>query len=193
MKTSNKLNKVKGLVAALAVIMITSLGFNAQAQYKSVSGAFKVHGTSNLHNWEMNATSIPAEAQITLKGTEVEDITAFSMTFPVKTLKAKEDLMSSRAYKAMKADKFPTITFKLNNAEVSAGNVKATGVLTIAGTSKTVVLTGKAASGADGTVALAGTYKFKLSDFNIDPPSFMLGALKVGNDLTVDYSVKLKK
>ena len=189
----SKLTRFKSLVAAIAIMAMSGLALNANAQYKAVGGAIKVHGTSNLHNWEMSASAVPAEGQFTVRGTEVEDITAFSMTFPVKTLKAKEDLMNSRAYKAMKADKFPTITFKLANAEVNQGTVKANGSLTISGVTKAVTLVGKAAAAADGSVSVTGNYKFKLSDFNIDPPSFMLGALKVGNDLSVDYSIKLKK
>ncbi len=182
-------------LATIAFLAIGLIGFNSvQAQtYKAIAGSsIKVLGTSNLHDWEMVAQSFTGEAQLVLKGTQVQDISSFSFSLPVKNLKAKEDLMNSRAYKAMKADKFPAISFKLGSAEVAASAVKATGALTIAGVTKQVALQGKITENADGSVTIAGSRKIKISEFGITPPTFMLGALKVGDEVTVEYSLKLK-
>lgn len=190
MKTTNLIR----IAYTTLVVFALSLAGNVNAQtYKTVSGALKVLGTSNLHNWEMNASSVPAEAQLSVKGSQVDDITSFALNFPVKNLKAKEDLMSSRAYKAMNADKYPTITFKLTSAEVKGAAVNANGSLTISGVTKPINIAGKVTENGDGTVSLNGSYKLKLTAFGIKPPSFMLGALKVGDDITVEYNLKLKK
>lgn len=196
MKTVKQLfNLNKHLRVLTTVLFVASLlTSSAFAQtYKTVGGSLKVLGTSNLHDWEMVAQNVPAEAQFTLKGTDVQDVSAFSITLPVKNLKAKEDLMNSRAYKAMKADKFPTISFKLTTAEVSQSVAKANGSLTIAGVTKPVALQGKITENGDGSVTVAGSRKIKMSEFGITPPTFMLGALKVGDEVTIEYALKLKK
>lgn len=188
-------NSFKHYQVLSVLALLISIGFSAQAQsYKTVAGSsLKVLGTSNLHDWEMVAQNVPAEAQLSFKGSEVQDITALSISLPVKNLKAKEDLMNSRAYKAMKADKFNTITFKLASAEIAQSTAKATGALTIAGVTKQVTLQGKITENADGSATITGSRKIKMSEFGITPPSFMLGALKVGDEVTVEYTLKLKK
>ncbi|KAA8481688.1 YceI-like domain-containing protein [Arcticibacter tournemirensis] len=188
-------NSFKHYQVLSVLALVISIGFSAQAQsYKTVAGSsLKVLGTSNLHDWEMVAQNVPAEAQLSFKGSEVQDITALSISLPVKNLKAKEDLMNSRAYKAMKADKFNTITFKLASAEIAQSTAKATGALTIAGVTKQVTLQGKITENADGSATITGSRKIKMSEFGITPPSFMLGALKVGDEVTVEYTLKLKK
>lgn len=174
---------------------LASLNSRAEAQeYKAVGGSsIKVNGTSNLHNWIMQAGSFSAEAQLSLKGDKVSDITSLTFSLPVQNLKAKEDLMNTRAYKAMKADKYPTITFKLTGADVNQSAVKATGTLTIAGVSKAVQLQGKVVENSDGTVTITGSRGIKMSEYGITPPTFMLGALKVGDEVTVEFALKLKK
>ena len=190
--------KVIGILAlALSFIAFTN-ATNAQT-YKSVAGSLlKVEGTSNLHDWVMQAQNVPAEAELTFKGEQLQNINALNITLPVTNLKAKEDLMNTRAYKALNAEKYNKITFKLSSATVSPAQnnqytVKANGVLTISGVSKDVALQVKAVENADGSITFTGSRKIKMSEFGIKPPSFMLGALKVGDEVTVDFTLKLKK
>ena len=35
--------------------------------------------------------------------------------------------------------------------------------------------------------------KIKLTDYKIDPPSYLLGAMKVANELTIQYNLTFKK
>lgn len=193
LKGSSKFNRLFFLLAiTLGITMVASTA-NGQT-YKAVAGSIiKVDGSSNLHDWVMQASSFSGEAQLVFQGSNVTDISALTFSLPVKNLKAKEDLMNSRAYKAMKADKFPTVAFKLTSAQVSGSSVKATGALTIAGVTKTASLDGKITENADGSVTVTGARKIKMSEFGIEPPTFMLGALKVTDEVTVEYTLKLKK
>lgn len=105
--------------------------------------------------------------------------------------------MNDRTYKALNADKYPEVTFRLRSADVTATQkdkylIKATGDLTISGASQTVVLNVTATVNADNTITCSGTQKIKLTDFKITPPSFLLGAMKVANDLTIQYNMTYK-
>lgn len=105
--------------------------------------------------------------------------------------------MDDRTYKCIKADQFPKITFKLTSAvvtEVQKGKytIKASGDLTISGATQAIVLDVTAAINADNTISCSGSQKIKLTDYKIDPPTFMLGAMKVYNDLTIQYNLIYK-
>ena len=175
-------------------LSLLTLKTNAQTAMKIAPGSqIKVNGTSNIHDWTMAAGSFSCDARFTLKQNQVQDVTALSFVLPVKNLKGKEDLLNSRAYKAMKEDAHKNISFKMTSGSVAQNIIKVNGTLTIAGVAKPVALQAKATVNADGTVTCVGSRKLKMSDHGIAPPSFMLGALKVVDDITIDFNLKLKK
>jgi polyisoprenoid-binding protein YceI len=185
------------LSVILAIVsIISSMYVNAQSNGVR-SSDIKVTGTSNLHDWKMKAQSTSLNAKFDLKpGTnQLSDISALSFSMPVKGLKSDENLMDTRAYSTLKADKHDKITFNMSSAVVTpqANNqylVKATGNLTISGVTKPVTLVANGVVNADKTITITGAQKIKMSEFGVKPPSFMLGALKVGDQVTVEYNLK---
>ncbi|EDM35470.1 hypothetical protein PBAL39_07280 [Pedobacter sp. BAL39] len=182
-------------IAQLFTIALIFVAANLSAQtYKVAAGSeIKVLGTSNIHDWVMTATQLSGDAQLVLKGNALQDVSALNFSLAVKNLKAKENSMTGRAHKAMDADKYPNISFKLAKADVADQQVKANGTLTIGGTSKAVDLQGKITANADGSFLIKGSRKIKMSEYGIKPPSYMLGAMKVYDDLTIEYTLKLQK
>jgi polyisoprenoid-binding protein YceI len=87
------------------------------------------------------------------------------------------------------------MTFKLSDATVIEAQklIKVTGNLTIAGVTKAITLQANYAVGADESVQFKSSKAIKMSDFKIKAPSFMMGALKTGDDLTINILLKLKK
>lgn len=181
----------------LLAFTLTTVAFTQRSvaqTYKIIPGSeMKVAGTSNIHDWTMQTSSISGDAQIVLAGKDLTDVKTLNFNTAVKNLKGKEDLLNTRAHKAMKADKFPAIAFKLNSASVSGDVVKGTGALTIAGVTKEITVQGKAIENADGSISISGARKIKMSEYGIQPPTFMLGALKVADEINVIYNLKLKK
>jgi polyisoprenoid-binding protein YceI len=139
----------------------------------------------------MAASSFNCTASATVKGDQLQDISALSFVLPVTNLKAKEDLMSTRAYKALNQEKYNQITFKLTDAVVSGKIVKATGNLTISGVTNPVTLQANYAVNGD-EVVFKGSKAIKMSDFKVKAPSFMMGALKTGDEVIIDIALKLK-
>ena len=197
MKTLNLRNTKRyfGRIASLIlVISLTAFTVNETTPFKNVGGSqLKVNGTSNIHDWTMNATGFTCEGNVVLKGGQLEDISALSFTLPVANLKGKEDLLNTRAHKALKAEQYNKITFKLTNATVVPQQkiIKAAGNLTIAGVTKPIVLQTNYAVNGD-EITFKGSEAIKMSDFNIKAPSFMMGALKVADAVTIDITLKLK-
>lgn len=179
------------LTLSLSFLVLTA---NAQTAMKIAPGSqIKVNGTSNIHDWTMAAGSFSCDARITLKQNQVQDITALTFILPVKNLKGKEDLLNSRAHKALKADQHNQIVFKLLSAEPAGKMIKASGNLTIGGVTKEIPMTVNYQVNADESVSITGDKKLKMSDFKISPPSFMMGALKVADEVTVSLNLKFIK
>lgn len=39
------------------------------------------------------------------------------------------------------------------------------------------------------TITCKGTYTLKMTDYNVEPSSFMIGIMKTGDDITLDFAV----
>lgn len=188
--------------ALITVVSVT--GLRAQDLYKlsgSKENSIKVLGTSNVHDWTMEAQNPTAEALFsTLAGDEdiPKSLNSLSFSVGAKSLKSDRTSMDNRTYKTIKADTYPKITFKLVSSVITPVRknvflIKATGTLTIAGTSKTILMQVNGSMNGDNSITCSGQQKIKLTDFNIQPPSFMMGAMKVGDDLTIQYGLTFKK
>ena len=189
-------------IGRLAVIFMLGLSgpLRAQDVYRVADPDVKVLGTSNLHNWSMEAKEMSCSANFSFAAgsSQPQSLTALELSIPVHNLKSGESSMDSRAYTAMKADKFGTITFASQSAVIAPGQknqfqIKSTGSITIAGVAQPVVLTATCQVNADGSIVCTGSTALKMTDYQIKPPSFMLGALKTGDALTLNFSLTLKK
>jgi polyisoprenoid-binding protein YceI len=194
-------------IALITIVLICLSAFprrlRAQDTYTIASSGptdIKVLGTSNLHNWTMDAKEISCSATFIFTGNDFQpqSLAALNLSIPVHNLKSRESMMDSRAYTALKADKFSTMALVLTSATIVPGQnnhfqVKGIGNLSIAGATKPVSIDAACVVNADGTIACSGSEQLKMSDYQIKPPSFMLGALRTGDDLTINFSLTLKK
>jgi hypothetical protein len=160
----------------------------------------KVMGTSNLHDWSMEDKNVACSVQFTYgAGRNLPvSLAAFTFAFPVHNLKSESSGMDSKAYDAMKAKTQGNISFAASSSKIIPGAndqfaVNSSGNLTIAGVTKVVALTAACSLKADGTITCAGTYALRMSDYQIKPPTYMLGALRTGNKLTIDFAMTVRK
>jgi hypothetical protein len=58
--------------------------------------------------------------------------------------------------------------------------------------SRDVDVTGVCTVNADKSIAINGSYKLKMTSYNVTPPSIMLGAIKTGDDITVNFNLLFK-
>ena len=101
-KFKNRVGQLLTLVLAISFTAITA-SVQAQTPFKVASGSLiKVIGTSNIHDWTMSASAFSCDGNFTVKGDQLVDITALNFSLPVANLKGKEDLLTTRAHKALK-------------------------------------------------------------------------------------------
>ena len=89
------------------------------------------------------------------------------------------------------------IKYSLSGYDILNGSASPTsfaastnGTLSIAGETKPIEMKISAERLADGQAVARGEQTLLLTDFGIQPPSFMFGALKVGNEIKVKFILK---
>ena len=137
-------------IILIAISIIGSMFYTqAQSTYKiqeTKDVDIKLSGTSTLHNWVMNAQNTTGVAQFVFKGaseTTLSSIKSLTFSLIVTDLKSGEKALDKNAYKALKADQYKDIDYKLTSATImreSEGKylIKTIGKLTIAGVTKDV-------------------------------------------------------
>lgn len=158
-----------------------------------------VAGTSTMHDWVMKSSTGDCNAtmQVDSDG-NLKGITAMNFSVAAKSLKSGKDGMDKNAYKALKTDKNTNITAVLKSAEVIAKDgknytIKAIINLTIAGKTLETSLEAQAKKINDTSFSVKGEKKISMKDYDMKPPSFMLGAVKTGNDVVLSFDLVLNQ
>ncbi len=193
--------QITGLVLII-IIGLSQIGFT-QALYKIQENKnidLILKGTSSMHDWEMEAYRTTGEAQFIFQpGSESELSSLQSLTFllDVKDLKSDTDGLNENAYKALKSDEYQDICYKLSSSTISAEKngylIKSKGRLTIASVTKDILMDVYLVVNEDNTISCTGSYSLKMSDYQVEPPSFMWGAMKTGDLLTLDFNIVYNK
>ena len=160
------------------------------------NGTIVVNGSSNVRAWTMEVESFRGTVVLGEQDGAIPSIRSIDVTVPVEELVADRSSMQEKAHKALKKKEHPDITFTADEVTTSESQdgsftVSATGDLTIAGETKTVELQATAARQDDGTYAVEGEHDLKLSTFDVERPSAMFGALKVTDEIEVEFDVVL--
>ena len=196
---------IRQRTAAIAFFIIGAISSTqAQPTYKIQETKdidMKLSGTSTLHNWVMNAQNTTGVAQFGFKGTgnaELNTLTSLTFSLLVTDLKSGEKGLDKNAYKALKADQYKNIDYKLTSAVImpqSEGKylIKTKGKLTIAGVTKETDMDVYAVVNKNGSITCTGSDKLNMTDYSIKPPKFMLGAMKTGDAITLNYTLLYQK
>ncbi len=173
---------------------------NAQTNYTVDSNSvINIKGTAPLHNWGMTAHAFTGSAKFSFgENNELRAVSEFSLNLPVHNLMSEDRGMEKSAYKALKEDKFKDIVFELTSAMfIKSGSehylILLHGNLTMAGVTQPTTLKTSACINKDGTILCTGSLPLYLSDYNIQRPSFLLGTMKVGDVLVLNYNLLFVK
>ena len=191
------IKKIALLIGVNFFICIASI---AQTSYESHAMDISLKGTSTIHDWEMKAKTGNSAAEFTVGADgKITSLSKLSFTLPAKNLKSGHTVMDKNTYKALKTAANPNISFLLTSATVtSEGNNKyllnCNGKMTIAGSTKATDLVATAEyDPADKSFTVTGVKKMKMTDYDVKPPTVMLGTIKTGNDISIAYNLKFSR
>jgi polyisoprenoid-binding protein YceI len=191
---------MKNRIILLTALVLLGFAVTAQKKYTLNESKSKltVDGTSTVHDWTINSTVFSGTAFFETEGDLPASIT--DVRFACKTDKILSDnsIMDGKTHKALMADKHPEITFVFNSLKSytrTQDNFKGEliGTLSIAGKSKKITVPFAGNVAPSGTLQIKGAVKFKMTDFGIDPPTAMLGTLKTGDEVKINYDLQYVK
>jgi len=184
------------LLVILIVIGLFGNTYLIAQTYKvdNQNSSLLILGTSSLHDWEITADK--QDGSINIENTTDFNVQNLTMTFDVMGLKSGKSGMDKNTRKALNYKSYPTIDFKLSSVKSTSKTntgykVEALGNLTIAGTTKAIQLTFDLVQ-SNGTIKISGEKALKMTTFNVDPPTALLGTITTGDDITIKFNTTFK-
>lgn len=174
-------------------ITFSSLNVFAQGRYvQSNKSTISIDGTSTLHEWSMTSKEVLCDAafESNTEGKPVR-LTSLVVSLPAESLKSGKSAMDKNAYNALKTDVNKQIVFQLVSSEMDSKSIQCTGKLKIAGTTKQVDLDVTYVLLTDGSLQCKGSKKIVMTDYSVEPPSFMFGSVTTGDEITISFDVTL--
>lgn len=160
---------------------------SAIAQQPNVD--FSVSGTSTIRSWTCTVKGVLAVTAGTGAGAAPgfpSGVQSATLTVPVKSFTCPEQEMTQHLMEAMKPDKFPEIVYRLEKYEMAGARAQAKGTITIGGvTAPTEFPIAFKTSPAGAQIE--GNTRIDMTKFGIDPPVVMLGLLKVGPQVRIEF------
>ena len=148
-----------------------------------------------MHNWEAQSDVI--KGSVKNNGIKLEG----SVDIPANSFKSDSSAMDKNMFTALKAQKYPEITYKFLTVRLISGmsgkqytTLETKGDLIIAGVKRTITLPLEIKKLSDNRIEITGHYKLKMTDYSIAIPKFLFGMVKTGDDVEVnwDWTISLK-
>lgn len=178
----------------LSITLLFAINDYKKIEFSASEGSkIVVKGTSTLHDWDMVTTKMESNAVLFYNGDSLI-VDSFEGSFLVKDLKSGKKEMDKNAYKALDEKKHSKIQFNLIEVQAvdkSANTITALFSIEVKGTIQEKVLQAQINPMDENIVNITGSAEFKMTDFNVKPPVFMLGALRTGNEITIDFNLNL--
>jgi len=170
--------------------------------------ALWIEGTSTVHEWESRttrptvkllrdgATADPADVAALDQWLRAGGLKGLELGVPLATMHSKKgSTLDKNLLKALKAEQNPEITFhltqaRLGNASGDSISVSADGVLRVAGRERPITVAGRLVRSEAG-VWLNGSHGLRMTEYDVKPPTMMLGALRVHDSLSVHFRLLL--
>jgi polyisoprenoid-binding protein YceI len=160
-----------------------------------------IEGTSTMHDFHCKTNKIMAYVDVDPNYTKdltkvARPIVSVKVNVVVRTLKCGNGTMDNNMYGTLNADKNPIIQYTLSGYDILDGSASGfaantKGTLKISGAEKVVAMKINASRLNEGKATAEGEETIKMTDFGIQPPSFMFGRLKVGNEIKVKFNLKV--
>ncbi|MDE2729818.1 MAG: YceI family protein [Bacteroidota bacterium] len=191
------MHSYKLVLHILIVCLIICAPVSAQTTEYAVvfdSSAVTVDGTSNnTPEWTVYATEFSGD--IMLSGADPASVDSAMLVVQTSMLKSrKSPIMDRGMHTALQANAYPAISYVLT--EVTQADwtsdteflLNTAGNLTIGGATLPVSIPVSGAVTGEG-VTYTGSHTLLMTDYGLKPPSMMFGAMRVGNEVVVNFSL----
>jgi len=187
---------MKKIVLTLATIIFSAIvGFTQEIIANQVTGSVTVFGTSNLHDWDVKAEKISGYASFKLEDGTLASINKLTFNVVAESLKSGKSGMDKNTYAALNTKVHENISYrltkvlKITKTGTDIYKVETVGNLSIAGITKSLNIT-FTTKVYENKIALSGSVPIDMVKYNIEPPKALMGTIKTGKDVKIEFSVQ---
>lgn len=187
---------MRRILAAIALFSLIA-GVVLADRYTASKGSWvRIEGTSSLHDWTVESTSINGDLTTApfsqwVNGQARRIDSAATVSIPVISIKSEHKKMDKLMAEALKSSTNPTIRYELSKAVLANPGSKFVlntgGKLTIAGVTRDVDMQVTGVRDTTGAWVFTGQLPIRMSDYGIKPPTAMMGTIKTGNDVRITF------
>ncbi|MEP4532718.1 MAG: YceI family protein [Cyclobacteriaceae bacterium] len=176
---------VKYTLIFMMVLPLTAK-VNGTLTVKKSDSQVTIFGTSSLHDWEEDVKDF------TVQGTWKDNlISNLELKMKTASIESGKSIMDDKTHEALKADKYPWITFSASELTIEGTDVSGDGQLTIAGKSQPIKVKSIVKEKGADYLIVTGSEKINMRNYGIEPPTAMFGSLLTGELVTISYEFKL--
>ncbi len=202
------MTRLKAMTPALALIALAVLQVAAQETADldrlrlEPESRLWLEGTSSLHDWSCEASDIQVVIEVQRREQDsraapiLRGVNLVAVDVPVSGIRCEKAKMDRNLYRALSADRYPTIEYRLKDSTqvpepsgIGDITLLVEGELTVAGTTRTVDLEVRVRDNGTRGLRITGSKELLMTDFGIDPPTAMLGMLKTGDQVVVRFDL----
>jgi len=153
-----------------------------------------VNGTSSLHDWHITAGILNGQVAFVIKNDTLLIIKTLQLSVKIQALKGEKKGMNNKIHTTLQVKEYESIVYELEritNQKVLSKDtflLNTAGLLTIAGTTKPIEIQ-FTVSILKKKFNIKGHKELKMTDFNIKPPKAILGMLKTGDTVKVEFDL----
>ena len=195
------LNRIHVPLALGALVTVMAASTRAPLDVQPESRLW-ISGTSTVRSVQCQASSF--DAKVESAGSDAiasilageKAVSTVEVTVPAEKLDCRNGTMNEHMRKALKAKENPTIVFRASSYDLAKSDdgmaVTLNGTLTLGGVQKPIAIKANAKRNAEGALIVSGTREIRMTEFELKPPTLMLGTMKVDEKITVGFDVVLK-
>lgn len=158
-----------------------------------------IAGSSNVNQFECFSLTYAGADRLSEYLAEDARTTTLNGTIKLQAagFDCRNSIMTQDLKKTIMADEHPEIKVRFLSLQRSlrAGKQVAKGVveITLVGVSRQYQIETVFTDNGRGHARLQGSWEFSFTDFNLDPPTKMMGAIRVKDCLTVNFKLELQE
>ncbi len=161
-----------------------------------------IEGRSNVNQFSCEAGNYQGEAVLLNQAPDEIDMQAneqvkLELKIPVRSFECGRSRMNRDLYNALRSEEYLYIEFEFSNARNITENgdvpnsyiLEISGILTVAGTSREINFKADGYILENGRLRAVGKKAIMMTDYDVEPPTGLLGLVRAENELTVHFDL----
>lgn len=187
----------KYVIISAVILCIPGFGM-AQKQVVLLpeNSSITISGTSTLHDWEESIEKFDVNLELNFQDTKIAGVDKVEFKCQSASISSDYSIMTNKTLNALRAEKHPEIQFRMVSVEkFLIQQEKFSGILvgdlSVAGVTKRVRLEFSGHNGGN-IINIVGSKQITMADFNVEPPTAMMGTLKTGDKVVVSFNLSFR-